>query len=340
MKYDINNYLIKITETVYIMDNIKDINSILNHIQDECVLLHGNIRNHIFSDIDYNSIVQFVPMWIRDAGNSAECGLSKELFEKLIAANNNVLTNKFLYVYDCDLIVASLQDRFCMLGALIDKFYKRIGAESAYKMEDFDSATMTMSQMDADVFAYLNSIFIFIGSSFDILTKICSEFKNIDLTDYSSYPKLKSKNVQFGDFKLIHEDLRDNTIFNRSAIIKKIESIRNRIVHDGSFDFRQIIYIGYVEKDDCLESHIMFPDFEDNQFVSFKNRRNFYSKSDRINLMLPDILKEILEIILNTIKKTNLLYHKEMYINKNDFIAYKEDIYNWSKSALAVFQEE
>lgn len=74
--------------------------------------------------------------------------------------------------------------------------------------------------------------------------------------------------------------------------------------------------------------------------MSFKNRRNFYSKSDRINLMLPDILKEILEIILNTIKKTNLLYHKEMYINKNDFIAYKEDIYNWSKSALAVFQEE
>lgn len=322
------------------MDNIKDINSILNDIQNECVILYDNIRNHIFSDIDYYSIVGLVPIWIRDAGNSAECGLSKELFEKLIAANNNTLTNKFLYVYDCDMMVASLQDRFSMLGALIDKFYKRIGAESSYNMEDFDSATMTMSEMDADVFAYLNSIFIFLGSSFDLLTKICSELKCIDTTDYSSYPKLKSKNVQFGDFKLIHEDLRKETVFSRPNIVKKIESIRNRIVHDGSFDFRQIIYIGYIEEDNYSESCIMFPDFEDSQFVSLKNRRNFYSKSDRINLMLPDMLKEILEVILNTIKKTNLLYYKEMYINDNDIITYKEDICNWSKSALTVFQKE
>lgn len=56
--------------------------------------------------------------------------------------------------------------------------------------------------------------------------------------------------------------------------------------------------------------------------------------------MLPDILKEILEVILNTIKKTNLLYYKEMYINENDIITYKEDICNWSKSALTVFQKE
>lgn len=203
------------------MDNIKDINSILNDIQNECVLLYDNIRNHIFSDIDYYSIVGLVPIWIRDAGNSAECGLSKELFEKLIVANNNTLTNKFLYVYDCDMMVASLQDRFSMLGALIDKFYKRIGAESSYNMEDFDSATMTMSEMDADVFAYLNSIFIFLGSSFDLLTKISSELKNINTTDYSLYPKLKSKNVQFGDFKLIHEELREETIFSKPNIVKK-----------------------------------------------------------------------------------------------------------------------
>lgn len=322
------------------INNIKNVNNILNDIQSECILLYDNIRNHIFSDIDYYSIVELVPIWIREAGNSAECGLSKELFEKLIADNNNTLTNKFLYVYDCDMMVASLQDRFSMLRALIDKFYKKIGVESSYNMEDFDSSTMTMSEIDADVFAYLNSIFIFLGSSFDILTKISSELKCIDTRNYSSYPRLKSKNVQFGNFKLIHEDLIEETIFSRPNIVKKIESIRNRIVHDGSFDFRQIIYIGYIEADNYSESNIMFPDFEDTQFVSLKNRRNFYSKSDRINLILPDMLKEILEVILNTIKKTNSLYYKEIYINENDIITYKEEICNWSKSALAVFKKE
>lgn len=46
------------------MDNIKDVNSILNDIQNECVLLYDNIRNHVFSDIDYCSIVGLVPIWI------------------------------------------------------------------------------------------------------------------------------------------------------------------------------------------------------------------------------------------------------------------------------------
>lgn len=316
----------------------KDVCAILESIQNESVLLYDNFRNHVFSDIDYYTIVGNVPIWIRDAGNSAECELSKELFGKLTTANNNVLTNKFLYIYDCDMMVAALQDRFSMLGALIDKFYKRMGAESSYNMGDFDSATMTMSEMDADVFAYLNSIFIFLGSSFDLLTKISSELKSIDTTDYSSYPKLKSKNVLFGDLKFIHEDLKKETIFSRPNIVRQIETIRNRIVHDGSFDFRQIIYICHIEKDDYSESCIMFPDFEDSQFASFKNRRNFYSKSDRINLMLPDMLKEILEVILQTIKKINLLYHKDEYINDSDIITYKEDIYNWYKSALTVFQ--
>ena len=320
------------------MDKIVYVHNILNNIQDDCIVLYDNFKNHIFSDIDYSVIEGVVPMWIRNAGNTAECGFSKELFEKIVAANNNVLTNKFLYVYDCNMMIAALQDRFSMIGVLVEKFYSKMSAESLYKMEDFDSATMSISEMDTDIFAYLNSIFIFLGSSFDLLTKVGSELKNIDKTDYLSYPKLKSKNIQFGDFKLIHNDLKKETIFCRPNIVKQIESIRNRIVHDGSFDFRQIIYIGHIEKDDYSESCIMFPDFEDCQFASYKNRRNFYSESSRINLILPNMLIEILEVILETIKKINSIYSKERFSNETDFLTYREEIHNWSKSALMVFR--
>lgn len=319
------------------MEELRSIYNTLNSIQNDCISIFDNFRDNIFSDIDYYAIEGLVPMWIRDAGNSAECGFSKELFERIVRENNNVLTHKFLYKYDCDMLVASLQDRFSMISTLIERFYKKMPMKSSFKMEDFTSATMSMSDMDADTFAYLNSIFIFLGSSFDLMAKIYSELNNIDTIDYSIYPNLKSKNILFGDNKHIHDKLKSNDlIFSRPAIVKKVETIRNRIVHDGSFDFRQIIYIGYHEKDDYSESCIMFPDFRESYFESYKNRRNFYSKSDRINLLLPEILIDVLRVIHTTINKANELYQKDRYCNEKDITTYKQDILNWSKSAFKI----
>jgi hypothetical protein len=212
--------------------------------------------------------------------------------------------------------------------------------KSACQTSDFDSAMKSYSNMDSAIFAYLNSIFIFLGSSFDILAKIVTELNQIDTINYTAYPNLKSKNILFGDNKNIPNSFINETIFERPEIVRKIESIRNRIVHNGSFDFGQIIYTGYIEKKNDYESCIMFPDIKDGNFVSFKNRRNFYSKSNRINLLLPEILKEILELIHSTIEKVNTTFVKNRYCNENDILIYKTDIENWSKSALKVFNVE
>lgn len=225
---------------------LKEIYQIASDIQETCIGTYDIFRNHIFTDIDYYTIEGLVPLWIRDAGNSAESGITKEIFERFVKENNNILTHKFLYYYDCDMLVASLQDRFSIINSLIENFYKKIPLKSAYEMADFDSATMSISPMDADIFAYLNSIFIFLGSSFDMITKIACELNKIATIDYSIYPKLKSNNILFGDKNSIDERLKENTIFSHPTIVKKIESIRNRIVHNGSFDFNQIIYTGYL----------------------------------------------------------------------------------------------
>ena len=320
------------------MRSLENIYNQLDAIQSDCVLIFDLFRDHIFSDIDYYSIVPNVPMWIRDVGNSAEGGLTKEQFELFVRENNNVLTNKLLYKFDCDLLVAALQDRFSMISSMIERFYQRMPYESKYKMEDFDSTTMTMSSADADIFAFLNSIFVFLGSAFDLMAKISTELYCVDTIDYSDYPNLKSKNVQFGDNKLINETLKGSEmIFSRPNIVKKIEAIRNRIIHDGSFDFRQIIYIGYIDQKDYSESCILFPDMGDSYFASYKNRRNFYSESNRINISLPQLLNEILQVINNTTKQIISIYNRDIYINENDAVTYKDDILNWSKSAFKVF---
>ncbi len=319
------------------MKPLGNIYSQLDAIQSDCVLIFDLFRDHIFSDIDYYAIVPSVPMWIKDAGNSAEGGLTKEQFELFVRENVNVLTNKLLYKFDCDLLVAALQDRFSMIGSLLEKFYQKMPYESKYKMEDFSSATMTMSSADADTFAFLNSIFIFLGSAFDLMAKISAELYCVDTIDYSNYPNLKSKKVQFGDNQLIDERLKGSEmIFCRPNIVKKIETIRNRVIHDGSFDFRQIIYIGYIDKKDYSESCILFPDMGESYFVSYKNRRNFYSESNRINISLPQLLDEILLVIKNTTSQIISIYHKDIYINKNDAVTYKNDMLNWYKSASKV----
>ena len=309
---------------------LKNIYNKLNDIENSILPLYDVFKNNIFAEINLDPISTCVPLWIRDAGNSSECGLSKNDFERLVKNNNNELTHKLLYLYDCDMLVGALQDRFCMISSLIEKFYTRMPMKSSYKMTDFSSATMTMSSMDADLFAYLNSIFIFLGSSFDLITKISTELEQISLVDYSKYPKLKSKNILFGNRKYICNELKNDTIYNLSIIIKKIEAIRNRIVHDGSFDFRPAIYIGHIN--DHSENCIMFPDFTSGNFTSSSNRVNFYSESNRINIDLPSMMIETLQLIQNTINKIYDIYKKDKSSNEQYSISYKKAIIGWYKS--------
>ena len=318
---------------------LKNTYKLLEDVLNDSIATYDLFRNNIFHDIDYYAIESLVPMWIRDAGNSAESAISKDIFERLVKANDNILTHKFLYYYDCDILLSSLRDRFSIINSLIGKFYEKMPVKSKCEMAEYTSAIMNISSMDVEVFAYLNSIFIFLGSSFDILTKVATELSNIKSVDYSVYPNLKSKNVLFGNFKYIIPELLIDTIFERTEIIRKVETIRNRIDHNGSFDFNQVIYTGYIENDDTYESCIMFPDFNGSNFASYKNRGNFHSEATRINIDLPILLVECVELIKNTITKLNEKFDKVRYSNINDIIEYKDDINNWSKTGYDVLSK-
>jgi len=256
----------------------------------------------------------FVPSWVRDAGNSAESDLSKVNFEKFVSENKNDTTHRFLFLYDCDMLVASLQDRFSMIGGLVKEFYKNMKFESSHNLKDFDSATMKISEAYAPLFACLNSIFIYLGSSFDLLTKICYELSCIEDIDFSSYPRLKSRKILFGTFRF-KDPFNEKTIFDKPDVIKRILSIRNRIVHNGSFDFRQIIYDLKIAKENYSEITIFFPDMNGTNFDGFQNRCNFYSSSNQINLTLPNMLIEVLNLISNTISIANRIYPSKKSTN-------------------------
>ena len=72
--------------------------------------------------------------------------------------------------------------------------------------------------------------------------------------------------------------ITDISMLNSSLELNNtIVNIRNRLVHDGSFDFMQMVYDCYDGPNGHSEGTILFPDMENGLFVTSKNRKNFYS---------------------------------------------------------------
>ena len=185
---------------------------------------------------------------------------------------------------------------------MLKEFYCHFPSESPCKMEDFNQATIAISSQDTISFACVNSIFIYLASSFDILSKIYVELRNYDKVDFSKYPNMISRKVLLGSIVKANSDIA-GTVFEKPLCVKTILSIRDRIVHNGSFDFMQMVYDCYDGPNGHSEVAILFPDMENGLFVTSKNRKNFYSQSKRLNILLPKLLKEVLDVVEKTINK-------------------------------------
>ena len=84
----------------------------------------GYDLSNVFKDIIFRGCNQFdrdyrgVPCWVRDAGNTAECGWTKEEFETYVRNYEDYeIVHRWLYYYDCDMLVCALCDRFKMIAS-------------------------------------------------------------------------------------------------------------------------------------------------------------------------------------------------------------------------------
>lgn len=273
--------------------------------------------SYVFKDIIIRDCNQFdrdyssVP-WIRNAGNTAECGWTKEEFEVFVMNyyKDDEIAHRWLYYYDCDMLVCALCDRFKMIESMLRVFYNYFPSESPCIMEDFKHATVAVSPQDTICFACVNSIFLYLASSFDILSKIYVELRDHEKLDFSKYPKMVSRNVLKGSIGKNNSDIA-GTIFEKSSCVNTVSSIRDRLVHDGSFDFLQMVYDCYDGPNGHSEAAILFPDMENGLFITSKNRKNFYSQSNRLNILLPGLLTEVLEVMETTINKLSIIGKKE-----------------------------
>ena len=305
--------------------------SLLVEINSEMIDIHEYVQQLVFSDIDYYAIIPLVPLWIRHAGHSEESCMDKLSFEKHIKSNENVLTNKFLYYHDIEALTNSVQNRFSIIGKMIDSLFSRLSGKLKYNYKDYDEVVFSR---DAETHAVLNTIIINVCSCLDILTKLTYELNSITEVSFDKYPKLKSKDILYSYSKRLPLKYRqDGSLFCDSTpvVIRMFESLRNEIVHNGTLDFDYTIYYG--KKGEDYDTWIFFPEFDKSGVLaSYNARKKFYPDySKTFNTELPKMVNDFLTISLETLALIKSNIATEYYASPTDVNKFAEEIKNWYK---------
>jgi hypothetical protein len=241
--------------------------------------------------------------WLSYGGIDAEIKISKVDFEKLVNSNNTEKINKFLYYYDVYNIVGALQNLVQESKYLFCEFYKILNTNSFMlqpKPFKEDSLMFSSGQLVINIFSTINHLFINLSSQLDFITKISVEFENYP-TDFSVYPKLKCRDILFGDAKRIKGFPFENTVFEKDDKIQLILSLRNDIIHNASFENIPKVYQQF-KNWEMIEKFILIPDSTNGNFDTFKNRNRFFNNDEKLNDILPDLTFMFWKRLMETIK--------------------------------------
>ena len=285
----------------------KDIDQILELI----IIIFDIAENKLFSQYDFDKIKGIIPLWISDSGRTPESTMTKEIFEKLKTNCSDELTNRILYWFDLQSPIYALQDRIESVKHIIYELYKLIPHSIKYKDTDYTSAVRYMDSRSSLIHTYINVIFVHLASSFDLFTKIVYELEHIDLLDFSTYSELISKKdrILYSPNKIKSCELKKNgLIFSNPPILRKICSFRDYYIHNGAWDYRCAVYgaaVDGIPKD----TFVFLPDTDDNGNLKKSGGRNmFYSKGEKINITLPKIVSDVMEMYKDSINELVKLY--------------------------------
>jgi hypothetical protein len=286
---------------------------IMNILEDNIIHLYTCINNFLFQDINYEKVVSIIPKWVADAGISPESASNKEFYEKMRGLFSHPYLNRFVYYYDLWSLVAALQDRLQAVECFMRDYYKTISCYLKFSEGKYTSCIRTSSQYTTDAFASLNSVFVSLASTFDILTKIAVEQYEFGKYDFAFYKKMRSSKILYNyTSNIINPILKaDGLLFSAPLCVRKVLTFRDEYIHNGPWDLRCSLYETFI--DNTPADVIMYsPDMDEHgNFISSGSRNKFYSQGNMINIQLPQLVMDTLYVIQNTIDQIAGLYSKE-----------------------------
>ena len=97
---------------------------------------------------------------------------------------------------------------------------------------------------------------------------------------------------------------KPDTIFEKSELVKIVESLRNEVVHNGSWEPNPKVFIRFLNGK-IVEKYMLFPDIERGHLATSKNRRHFFSNGTKVNDIFPKIHHDFCQKLLNTVDCLN-----------------------------------
>lgn len=264
-----------------------------NELEAVCVCLHDAIRERVMQGVPFNELLPMVPQFTCLSGLNSESTLSKVDFEKVLhlCATFPEL-NRFLYLYDVQKLISSIQECMKELMQIVGEFYRTLNTEPLFypTIQQDDGIRFNTSPTVTKLFALLTFVFVRMHSLLDYIVKLAIEAEDLP-QEFVKYPKMRSLNEQFGSRKKISFNKSAGTVFEECEFITMIETLRNHLIHDGLLDDMPKAY-ERIEQGTASERFILFPDMTKGIFDRYGNRNLFFSKEEKINERLPEIITE------------------------------------------------
>ena len=273
----------------------------------ECVVpLYDVIEDYLFQDLDYQRLKSVIPLWMIDAGRSPESMMDKEHYEQLRSMFNDPVSNRIIHWADMQGVLNAFQDRVMSIRSYLEVIYKYLPTYCLYEDSEYEAATRGLDETSDKVHTAINNVFVSLCSSFDLFTKVVYECSEYDSQDFSKYKKLKcrTQSILYKKGNFGFDELKaDGLLYSEPKYVRTALSFRDEFIHNGSWDYRCAIYYPSVEDGNPVEPFVLMPDIDiEGRLVSSGTRNKFYAKGNKINVFLPELVKDIMELLNNTIK--------------------------------------
>lgn len=238
-----------------------------------CINIHEALRMNVMQEAPYNDLFQEVPYFTCLSGLNSESALSKADFEKYLRLSTAFPEmNRFLYLYDVQKLVSSIQVCVKELMQIVGEFYRTLNIEPLFypPIHQNDGIRYNTSSTVTKLFAFLTFIFVRMHSLLDFIVKLAIEAKELPL-DFTKYPKMRSLNEQFGGRKKVSFNKTKGTLFEECEFITMIETLRNHLIHDGLLDDMPKAY-ERIEHGVAVERFVLFPDMTQGRLDRYVSR--------------------------------------------------------------------
>jgi hypothetical protein len=286
--------------------------ALVREIETELIDLYDRFQDLYFKDSSLFYTEQYnIPVGLAEGGQSSMIAISKDDFLNLRDKVKGSFSNldRHIYVRDCQYLVSTVQNLIQAVEFCFEQYYIQVGQ---FNISDELLAISDTYQCSSDqtrqIAFFVEAFFIKLYSILDVIVKIVYELEN-PVDSFLSMTKLRSSEKVWGDRKNISLNGLVGSIFEDCKLFSQIESLRNEIIHNGTWEFPPKLYVK-VEGHEIVERFMLFPDLENGRLATAKNRKRFFHKGTKINDVLVSTHDEFYNRLLFTLKRINSSFAK------------------------------